>query len=121
MKKPGFTLLEVVLALAIVSIAFLALGQSFSMIAQAKITSLNHAKALFLLQERLSQARLQGLDKLPEEGVFSEPFEKFSWGIDKKRAAPSGLSKASVGVSWKKGRGKKELTAGTYILPVVNE
>jgi len=120
----GFTFIEVIVALAIVSISLLALIRlhliSITMADTAEITS----HAVFLADEKIAETLVSGY---PKEGTNSGTIEKnaltFHWQtqvtdlrlhqLDK--ADITGLRKILVDVYWKHGIGRKHLQMSTYV------
>ncbi len=120
----AFTFVEVIVALAIVSISLLALLRlhiiSISMVDKAEITS----QAVFLANEKIAEMLATGY---PKEGTNSGTVEKNALRLDWKtevtdlklsqldKADIAGLRKISVVVNWKQGLGRKHLQMSTYV------
>ncbi len=120
----AFTFIEVIVALAIVSISLLALLRlhiiSISMVDKAEITS----HAVFLANEKIAETLATGY---PKEGTNSGTVEKNALCLDWKtevtdlklsqleKAGIAGLRKISVVVNWKQGPGSKHLQMSTYV------
>lgn len=120
----AFTFVEVIVALAIVSISLLALLRlhiiSIGMADTAEITS----QAVFLANEKIAETLAVGF---PKEGTNSETVEKNALCLDWKtevtdiklsqleKEGISGLRKISVVVNWKQGLGSKHLQMSTYV------
>lgn len=80
MKDFGFTFLEVMIAVAIIAIAFVALigSQSQSVSVAAGIRS--NVTASFLAQQKLADLESADFDTLySSEGVFEDDFSQFGW------------------------------------------
>jgi prepilin-type N-terminal cleavage/methylation domain-containing protein len=121
----AFTFVEVIVALAIVSISLLALLRlhiiSIGMADTAEITS----QAVFLANEKIEETLSTGY---PKEGTDSGTVEKnalcFDWKTEvtdlrlsqlDKAPRIAGLRKISVVVNWKQGLGNKHLQMSTYV------
>ena len=120
----AFTFIEVVVALAIVSISMLTLLRlhiiSINMVDKAQITS----QAVFLADEKIAETLAAGY---PEEGTNSGTVEKngltLNWQtkVTNLRLAQldevdiTGLRKVHVDVSWKQGVNPKHLRMSTYV------
>ena len=120
----GFTFVEVIVALAIVSISLLALLRlhmiSISMADTAQITS----QAVFLADEKIAETLALGY---PEVGTDSGTVEKsvlcLHWQTEVTHpqstqldeANITGLRKILVDVSWKQGVGRKHIQMSTYV------
>ena len=100
----GFSLLEVMIALAIVAIALVSLlGLSNrSILVQDKIQRLT--QATFLAQQLMSEEELnvegRRLSWEDREDVFTEPFETFRWEISYQETLISRVKQVTVIVLW---------------------
>ena len=101
----GFTLLEVMIALAIISIALITL-----------LGLANRSIAVHERLQRLTQATLLAQEKLSElegaaaadsatddEGVFEEPFENYTWEVSYSDTPLPSVKMISVSVIWGNG------------------
>ena len=120
----GFTFVEVIVALAIVSISLLVLLRlhiiSIRMVEAAETTS----QAIFLADEKIAEMLASGY---PKVGSYSGTVEKngvmLNWqtevtDLDSSQldgADKSGLRKICVDVGWKQGAGSKHLQMSTYV------
>jgi len=120
----GFTFIEVLIALVIVSISLLALIRlhliSIRMIETAEITS----QAVLLANEKIAETLALGY---PEEGTNSGSVENnalcFNWRTEVTNIEPyhlgeldiAGLRRVLVDVSWEQGIRPKHIQMSTYI------
>ncbi len=120
----GFTFVEVIVALAIVSISLLGLIRlhliSIRMVETAEVTS----QAVLLAEEKIAETLALGY---PKEGAKSGTVEKnalcLRWrtevtDLQSHRLAEAniiGLRKICVDVGWKQGAGYKNLQMSTYV------
>lgn len=100
----GFSLLEVMIALAIVATALvtlLGLSQR-SIMVQEKVQRLTRATLLAqqLMSEREASAAQLNLTWEPEEDVFSAPFEDFRWQISYQDTLINQVKQITVTVLW---------------------
>ncbi len=123
-RRTAFTFVEVITALAIVSISLLALLRlhllSTNMADKAQITS----QAIFLAQEKIAETLASGY---PKEGADYGTVEKnglvFGWqtGVSELRLPQldqtdiTGLREILVDVTWEQGLGQKHLQMSTYV------
>jgi len=124
LHNTGFTLVEVIVALVIVSISLLGLIRlhliSISMADAAEMTS----QAVLLAEEKIAETLAQGY---PKEGTASGVVEKnthsLHWqteveGLQSPQLAEAditGLRKICVEVGWKQGSSSKSLQMSTYV------
>ena len=123
-RKSGFTFIEVLIALVIVSISLLALIRlhliSIRMTEAAEITS----QAILLANEKISEALAAGF---PEEGTDAGSVEKnalcLNWRTEVTNIEPyhlgemdvAGLRRILVDISWEEGIRRKKLQMSTYV------
>lgn len=123
-KAKGFTFVEVMVALVIVSLSLLALLRlhliSINMADTAQMTS----RAIFLADEKIAETLAVGY---PKEGTNCGTVEKngvsFNWktevtGLQSPQldeADITGLRRILVDVSWKRGIGRKHVHISTYV------
>ena len=120
----AFTFVEVIIALAIVSISLLALIRlhilSIDMTDAARITS----QAVLLAEEKIAESLACGYpEPASKSGTVKKKALSFNWQTEVTdlklpqlgRANIGGLRKVSVDVSWKKGIGRKHLHMLTYV------
>lgn len=123
-RRRAFTFVEVVIALAIVSISLLTLLRlhliSIRMVDKAQITT----QAVLLANEKIAEVMAAGF---PQEGTDSGTTEQngltLSWQTEVRDVQPgqlekeqiSGLRKILVDITWKQGRSRKQLQTLTYV------
>lgn len=90
----GFTLLEIMIALAILSISLLSLYDSIGNSLRASGMAKEMEEAVLLAKQRMSEIQLQleqemALGSFPDEkeehGDFEKPFEKYKWSYKLKK------------------------------------
>jgi len=120
----GFTFIEVMVALTIVSISLLALLRlhliSIRMADSAQITS----QAVFLAEQKIAETLAEGYPKEGSNcGTLGQNGALFNWRIEVTDLySPQlgevdiiGLREILVDVSWKQGIGRKHLQMSTYV------
>lgn len=100
----GFTLLEVMVALAIVSVALvslLSLGNR-TIATHARLQKLT--RATLLAQQRMAvtevDARLGRLDQNRQAGIFAEPFSEYRWRLEFAETPLPSVKTVTVTVTW---------------------
>ena len=120
----GFTFIEVIVALAIVSISLLALLKlhliSIRIADSAKITN----QAVFLAEQKIAEVLVEDYPKVGSNcGTMEQNGALFSWQTEVtdlysyplNEANVTGLRKVLVDVSWKQGISSKHLQMSTYV------
>jgi type II secretion system protein I len=115
----GFTLIEIVVTLAILSIGLPVLLQSFSSVANNQKLSEDKTTVLYLLKTRMAEIELQGYPDIgTEEGEFGEN-SPYRWRSEvhdvESDEFEEGLRAVTVTITWLE-RGKAESTSmNTYV------
>jgi general secretion pathway protein I len=115
----GFTLLEVMIALAIVAIALVTLlGLSNrTVLVHERIQKLT--RATLLAQQLMSEQEVQivGVGTLDEEqeGIFEEPFADFSWRIYYESTMIPQVQQIHVQVSWGQSQSNQQVELISFV------
>ncbi len=112
-KSKGFTLLEVLISLAIIALALTVIlkGQFYNLKVCAESKNILIAK--ILAQEKMAEVELTEELKV-EGGIFPEN-KDFSWVLDSDEVE-EGLKKVDLKVFWKEGNLTKDFSITTYLL-----
>jgi general secretion pathway protein I len=116
MRQQGFTLLEVMVALAILAITVVVIFSHQARGIDAGNEARIITKATFLAQERMTGLITQ--DKLPigdEEGEVQEEVPPLKWKQMVEESATEGMKKITVIVLWKEGDQERDLRLVTYV------
>jgi general secretion pathway protein I len=122
----GFTLIEVVAALAIVAIALLALLQLHLLSIRAADKAQVVSRAVFLAQEKMAETLCGGYPPVgTQSGVREGDGPPLTWRTEVTEARPAQphasdlklkrLRKLSVDVAWQKGSGQDHIQMTTYV------
>jgi general secretion pathway protein I len=116
MKEKGFTLLEVMVALAILSIALVVLfsqqATSLSRGNEARIIT----KATLLAQEQMSGLLAEDRWRIGiEEGEVKESIPPFKWRQQVEEGDIEGMKRITVVILWKEGEKEREVRFVTYV------
>ena len=118
-KLKGAILLEVLIAVVILSTGLTAIIQSFSMSMEAYKQSREYLKATMLLEDVLSGFLLKRYadEIFIEDGEFEEPFSGYRYEMIIENVDGSEfLKQIRAAVFWKGKRGEKFIDAVTYLL-----
>ena len=122
-SQRGATLIEVVVALVILSLGILAVGQLFPVGSRTQLQDRLMTSASYLAQEKLEQlGRLQwndpeltlGTHPATPEPVGDSGAWRRTWTVEAMTGALSNLKKVTVTVSWTF-RGPRSVSATTYL------
>jgi len=120
-KNKGFTLLEVMLAVAVLSLGLVMVVRSFATSLRAIKISHNFLVANLLLEERIwhkleEERRTGGIIPDEEQGEFAPPFEDFGYKIsfEKQEDLPS-LYKSTFEVFWQQRKSEWGTACVTYL------
>jgi len=105
--RTGFSLVEMVAAVAIFSVSVVATLEVFTLCVRATTASLNHSRAALLAQEEVIPGS--------EQGDFGEAFLNATWTLDVLETETEGLYEAQAVVSWPE-RGKDKTFALTTLM-----
>jgi len=114
--RTGFSLVEMVAAVAIFSISVVATLEVFTLCVRSTTASVNHSRAALLSQGLLEETLAQD-EVIPgsEQGDFAEAFPNATWTLDVTETETEGLYEARAVVSWPE-RGKdKTFSLTTFV------
>jgi general secretion pathway protein I len=116
MKQKGFTLLEVMVAMAVLSVALVLIfsqqATSISQGAEARIVT----RATLLAQERMASVIAQEpLIEVEEEGETEDSVPSFTWKQTVEESPIEGMKKVTVLVQWKEGEKVRDVRLVTYV------
>lgn len=85
-RRPGFILIETVVAMAVLSVTILGVHRGISQALTARARTMDFTVARFLLEEKLNELLLQPqLTVSQDSGTFAAPHERFSFSWTVKR------------------------------------
>jgi general secretion pathway protein I len=117
-NERGFTLIEIVVALTVLSLALPALLSSFTMAAKGQARAEGRTTALYLLRYRMAEIELAGYPDIgEEEGEFGEN-SRYHWHSstqDVESEEFEGLRQVTVTVSWQELGKEKSVSLSTYV------
>lgn len=114
----GFTLIEIVVTLAILSLALPTLLRSFTEAAKGQALAENRTTALYLLKFRMAEIEAEGYPDIgEEEGEFGED-SRFRWRSDVQDVDSEeieGLRLVTVTVTWQERGRERLISTSTYL------
>jgi len=116
-SQAGFTLLEVMIALAIVAIAFVGLLGLESRTLEASARQQMLSRATMLAVQRLSEieaAPTQGV--LETKGAFEAPFDDFRWQLELIDTPLPQIRRIDLTVLWGEAARNEEVTLTSFVL-----
>ena len=116
--KSGFTLIEIVVTLAILSLALPTLLRSFTEAAKGQALAENRTTALYLLKFQMATIEAEGYPDIGEEsGEFGED-SRFRWHSevqDVESEEIEGLRLVTVTVTWQERGNERLISTSTYL------
>jgi len=114
--QAGFTLLEVMIALAIVAVALVALlgleTRSIEVSARQQILT----RATLLAQERLAEIESAAtVDAAETSGVFAPPFAEFRWQVQFVATPLPQVRQVEMTVAWGESKRNEEVTLTSFV------
>ncbi len=117
-EKNGFTLIEIVVTLAILSLALPTLLRSFTEAAKGQALAENRTTALYLLKFQMATIEAEGYPDIGEEnGEFGED-SRFRWHSDVQDVELDeieGLRLVTVTVTWQERGRERSISTSTYL------
>ena len=81
-EPSGFTLMEVVLSLALLTVGMLGLSGLFSQVVKADAVSRQKQVAVLLAETKVTQLQMAGLGEIAAtRGTFDPPFDAYTWEV----------------------------------------
>ena len=114
-RQKGFVLLELILALSIVSMSLLVLMQAFSLIAYSQNAVLSHTQAYYLLHKKIHELRLEDRSVLSREDTFEPPFERYRWKAERDPGVGQDIRKVNLTVLWESEKGTNKISVLTFL------
>lgn len=116
--RNGFTLIEIVVALAILSLALPTLLRAFTEAAKGQALAENRTTALYLLKFRMAAIEAEGYPDIgEEEGEFGED-SRFRWRSDVQDVESEeieGIRLVTVTVTWQERGEERLISTSTYL------
>jgi prepilin-type N-terminal cleavage/methylation domain-containing protein len=116
--RSGFTLLEVVVSLAIMAVGLVAVLEAFSAASRLSLQD-----EYITTATRLAQSKMEEVEKEPtittgsQEGGFGDEFPDYSWSVEIQDSPVDGLETVTVTVSWEGRGGQKDYLTLIGALP----
>lgn len=102
MRRRGFTLSEVVLAIAILAVVLVAAGVVLQGVQTSQRTQEHTTRAAFLAQQKLEEFRaLPAAQQASGQGSFPSPFQDYGWSVAMTAPSPDEKGLAPVQVEVK--------------------
>lgn len=117
-NEKGFTLIEILVSLAIIAVALPPLLRAFTHAAREQKLSANETTALYLLKYQMAQLELEGFPELgEEEGEFGEG-SRYTWAYTVEEVTDlevEDLRKITMTVNWQEEGREKSMSIVTYM------
>jgi prepilin-type N-terminal cleavage/methylation domain-containing protein len=114
-SNQGFTLVEVMLSVAIVSMALVLLIQSFAMIGNSYFSASHYTKAILLLDKKIHDVQSGVIKGSKLSDSFEVPFEGYQWKINQQPVFDNNYRKLQIQVSWDQRTENDDLAISTIV------
>lgn len=115
LKTKAFSLLELIIAVAMLSTGIIIILQAFSFCARAAGASGDYASAVFLGEDKIQEWEFKEKQNLIKEEVVNETADKFSLRSQTSLEPELGLYKLSLGISWERLGRSETIEINTYL------
>jgi Tfp pilus assembly protein PilV len=115
-NSKAFSLLEVVIAVGVLSVGIVFILQAESFSARVTGISGDMANAVFLAQDLMQEIEFQEQAGQIIEGSKSGESAKFKWNYSISTEGSLGLDKLNLVINWERAGRKEELDLATYLL-----
>jgi len=115
-KQHGFTLIEIVISLAILAMALPPLMRAFSLATSWQSSSQNETTAANLLKYKMSEIEIAGYpeETVEDEDEFGEE-SRFRWASKIQETDTEGLRMVIITISWEERGAERSMSASTYM------
>jgi len=110
MKRRSFTLIECVLAIAVVSVGVAGIAGMWGTSLRANRIAAEETRAVMLARDKLAEVCLGDVSAVGESsGRFGPPNERFRWTVRTAEVTGSDLLEAMVTVAWSDRQGERSV------------
>jgi type II secretion system protein I len=122
--KTGFTLVELLLSVAILSFGLVGVIHAYGISLKALSVGQDYSDFIYLLSKRMAEVEEKtlvegGINSGTSYGEFSDGYANFNWRLQVEEAATKGLQKVLVTVSHQKD--PRTFTLATYLMESPDE
>jgi type II secretion system protein I len=115
LRNKAFSLLELIIAVAILSIGIIVVLQAFSFSAHATGLSGDIIRAVFLAEDKIQELEFQARQKNIKEESVEDVNGRFNWGYSINLDKELNLYKLDLRIDWQRQRRKQSLEVDTYL------
>lgn len=114
-KNKGLSLLELIVAVAVLSSGILVVLQAFSASSHAAAISQDTMRAVFIAQDILQEVEFKREKGTSEEENLKGKTDKFDWEYTITHEPDSELYKLNIDISWLRASREDKLSLTTYL------
>jgi len=114
-KNKGLSLLELIVAVAVLSSGVLVVLQAFSTSSRAAAISKDTMKAVLIAQDTLQEIEFKRQKNIITEGSLKGKRDKYDWGYTIAQDPDSKLYKLDIDIAWLRAAREDKISLTTYL------
>lgn len=114
-RSKAFSLLELIITIAILSIGIIAIIQALAYAARITGLSCDIVNAVFLGEDKIQELEFQEGEGILNEGTAQDIRDKFQWRYAIVQEPDLNLYKLDLGITWQRANREEELSLNTYL------
>lgn len=114
-KNKAFSLLELIIAVAILSVGIIACLQAISFSARVTGLSCDYIDAVFLAEDKIQELELKEKQNLLQEEEAKDSRDKFNWNYSLKLDPDLKLYRLNFYISWERLNRNESINIDTYL------
>lgn len=114
-KNKGFLLLELIIAVSILSVGIIVVLQALSNSSHTTGLSCDYINAVFLAEDKIQELELKEKQELIKEESVKDTKDKFQWGYTINLVPELNLYKLNFEIAWQRLNRNETINVNTYL------